>query len=385
MNDFRFRMFTDVKYGVGISKTAATICREQGKSKAMLLIDKFLLETEAAKQILEGFKRESVEYVLFTDIVPEPPAKYIDAVADIMRSTNCDICVAVGGGSTIDTAKAIAMLQNNEGKIADYLFGGTRAVEYPSVPVICIPSTAGTGAETTAAAVIEDTEKGKKLSVTNDKLIPPFALLDPMLMDSIPAHVAAATGMDALTHAIESYTSRNSNLVGDAYGLYAMKLIAENLRECVNNPTNMEARGKMLIASFLGGAAILNCGVAVVHGIAQSIGAVAHVSHGLGNALILPYSMKKCYMGNPEKFKDIAIILGEDVEGLTVNEAAAKAADAIIKLERDIGICQRLSEVGVTREMFPQIIEETMKYRLRTNTPVEVNEDYIREILEEAF
>lgn len=384
MKDFNFRTLTRVQYGVGISQTAATLCKQIGGTKAMLLIDKFLLENEAARKIINGFEETGMPYVMFTEIVPEPPAMVVDNVVAFMRNSSCDVCVACGGGSTIDTAKAICMLQTNPGSIKEYLFGGTKKPEKPGVPLICIPTTAGTGAEVSAAAVIDDTEQQKKLSVTDDMIIPPYALLDPTLLMSVPKKVAAATGIDALTHAIESYVGQSANPVGEAFDLYAMKLIADNIRKAVFTD-DIEAKGCMLVAAYMAGVGILNCKVAVVHGIAQSIGALAHVPHGQANALILPHSLRKSYVGNPAKFKEVARILGEDVYGLSDLEAAAKAADAIDKLEDDLGMPRHLEEVGVTRDMFPQLIAETMKYRLLSNTPIEVDEKYVEEVLIEAF
>lgn len=191
--------------------------------------------------------------------------------------------------------------------------------------------------------------------------------------------------MDALTHAIESYVSLNANPIGDAYGLQTMRMIGENLRKAVANGSDLEARGNMIIASLLGGAAILNCGLGVVHGIAQSIGGIAHVPHGLANALILPYAMEINYVGNLEKFKNIAVCLGEKVEGLTLRDAAARSVKAIVDLETDIGIPRKLSQVGVTREMFPQIIEDTMAYRLLAINPIKITKAHVERILEAAY
>ena len=385
MNDFDFRMLTRIRYGVGISGKIADFAREMGGSKVFLIADKILMETGALDGVFESFEKANMEYILYTDIVPEPPVKVVDEVANAMRHLSCDICVAIGGGSTIDTAKAVCMLQTHEGSIKDYLFGGSKTVTNPCVPLICIPTTAGTGAEVTAASVIDDTEKKVKLSVTHENLIPDLALLDPTLQLSLPPFVTATTGMDALTHAIESYTTLNANLVGDAYAFQAMQLISSNLRTAVSNGSNMTARGNMVVASFLAGVSLLNCNVSVVHGIAQSIGGIAHVPHGLANALILPYAMEINYIGNLEKFRNIAICLGEKVEGLSLRDAAHKSVEAVINLENDIGIPRKLSEVGVTRDMFPQIIEDTMKYRLLAINPVKITKKHVEKILEAAY
>lgn len=385
MKDFYFRMLTRCHFGTGISDKTAGFCKEMGGTKAFVMADQILVDNNMIDGILKSFDDEGMEYELFTGIVPEPPVSVIDGIADVMRQAKCDICVAIGGGSTIDTAKAVCMLQTHEGSIKDYLFGGTKTVTGMPVPQICIPTTAGTGAETTAASVIDDTENKVKLSVTHENLIPYMALLDPKLQASLPPMVTATTGMDALTHALESYISLKANPIGEAYSLQAMKMIGENLRKAVSDGSDMEARSNMLVASFLGGGAILNCNVNVVHGIAQSIGGIAHVPHGLANALILPYAMKRTFVGNLKKFRDIAICLGENVEGLSDRDAALKAVKAIEDLENDIGIPRKLSEVGVTREMFPQIIADTMKYRLLAVTPIKITEQHVKDILEEAF
>ena len=385
MKDFYFRMLTRIRYGIGISGNVAEFCKEQNGTKVFLMADKILQENHVLDPILKSFEDAGMEYVVFTDVVPEPPVDVVDRVSEVMKTSGCDICVSIGGGSTIDTAKAVCMLQTNEGSVKDYLFGGSRTVTNPSVPLICIPTTAGTGAEVTAASVIDDTENKVKLSVTHENLIPGLALLDPTLQESLPPSVTATTGMDALTHAIESYVSLNSNPIGDAYGLQTMRMIGANLRNAVANGADMEARGNMIIASLLGGAAILNCGLGVVHGIAQSIGGIAHVPHGLANALILPYAMEINYVGNLEKFKNIAVCLGENVEGLSLRDAAARSVKAIVDLENDIGIPRKLSEVGVTRDMFPQIIEDTMAYRLLAINPIKITRQHVEGILEAAY
>ena len=385
MKDFYFRMLTRVHYGEDISSKVANFCQENDGSKVFLVADKILEENETLEPIFKSFDDAGMKYELFTDVIPEPPVHVINKVSDIMKDTDCDICVAVGGGSTIDTAKAVCMLQTNEGSIKDYLFGGTKTVTNPSVPLICIPTTAGTGAEATAATVIDDTDNKVKLSVAHENLIPSVALIDPTLQLSLPPLVTATTGMDALTHAIESYISLNSNMIGDAYDRHTIKVISDNLRTVVSDGANIEARGNMAVASFLGGAAILNCGVNVVHGIAQSIGGIAHVAHGMANAIILPHAMRHTYVGNLDKFKDIAELMGENTEGLSKRDAAKLAVKAIEDLENDINIPRRLSEVGVSRDMFPEIIDATMKYRLLAITPIRITEKHIEDILESAF
>ena len=293
--------------------------------------------------------------------------------------------IAVGGGSVIDTAKAMCMLVTNEGSVKEYLFGGSKTVENPSLPLIVVPTTAGSGSEVSAASVITDEENDIKLSVSHEYLMPKFAVIDPLQQIHMPAFITATTGMDALTHAIESYVSLNANPFSDAYGEMAIRLIGENIRTAVHDPLNLEAREKMAVASTLAGTAFVNGGLGAVHGISQAMGGVAHVAHGTANSMMLPYVIEKNTPGNLEKFGKIAELLGENVTGLSKWEAAHCAISAVQKLAADLRIPSKLTEVGVTKEMFPAIIKGTMEYRLLAVNPVKITEQDVEEILEKAY
>ena len=385
MKDFYFKMLTRIRFGVGLSRQTAKLCREYGGTKAFIVADKILADNGLLDNIFAGFDSEGMEFVLYAEEMLEPTVTGINRVTAIMREANCDICVAIGGGSAIDTAKAICILQTNEGSAREYMFGGGKTIKNPGMTLICIPSTAGTGAEVTAAAVIGVEDEQKKLSITDEKMIPGVAILDPEMQATLPPSVTATTGMDALTHAIESYVSLNANPMGEMYSEKCIEMIGANLRTAVSDGSNMEARSNMIIASLIGGAAILNCGLGVVHGIGQAIGGIAHVPHGLINALLLPYCMKRNLVGNLDKFGKIAALLGENVDGITKREAALKSVEAIENLVRDIGIPTKLSQVGVTREMFPRIIEETMAYRLLAINPIKITPKIVEDILNEAY
>ena len=385
MKDFYFKMMPKIKFGIGASNTVGNMCKEFGGTKAFLMADKVLMNFGGADPIIGNLVSAGMEYVLYTDIEVDPTVEVVDKAARAMKESGCDVCIAVGGGSTIDTAKAVCILKTNEGSVEDYLFGGSKTVSVPGLPLICIPTTAGTGAEVTAASVLTVPEKNIKLSITHELLIPKGVILDPLLQASLPPAVTAYTGVDALTHAIESYVSLNANPIGDAFGIQTIKMVGDNLRTAVSDGNNIEARGNMAMASLMGGVSILNCGLGVVHGIAQSMGGIARVPHGLANAVILPYAMKINFVGNLEKFKNIAVLLGENVEGMSLRDAASRAAEAVAKLENDIGIPRKLSEVGITREMFPQIVEDTMMYRLLAINPIKITRKHVEEILEEAY
>ncbi len=387
MKQFEFKMPTKIKFGVGITDQLGDILKSMGYTKAFIGIDAFLAKTPVMQTVKDALEKEGVPYVVYDQMTPDPTIEQVDESARVLGKSGADVVIAVGGGSSIDNCKAICMLQTHEGSVKEYLFGGTRKVERPIMPLICLPTTAGSGSEVTAASVITDLQNEIKLSVTHENLIPKLAVIDPLLHVGLSPFTTATTGMDALTHAIEGYTSLNAEPMSDALAMYAIKLISENLRTATADGGNIEARSNMAIASTLAGAAYANGGLGVVHGIAQAMGGVAHVSHGAANALILSYAMKRNLVGNLEKFKNIAVAMGENVEGKTLREAAELAADAVMQLAKDTFIPIKLTDprIKITKDMFPKIIEGTMAYRLLPINPCKLNEKDVEDILEAAY
>lgn len=386
MKEFEYKMPAKVRFGVGITRNLGRILREElGFQKVFIATDKGIVAAGILEKITNTLAQEEFPYQVYDALIPDPTIEVVDEAADILRNSGADVVVAVGGGSPIDTAKAMCMLQTHEGSVRDYLFGGTKQVENPILPLICIPTTAGTGSEMTAASVITNNQEQTKVSVTHENLIPKMALIDPTLHVGMPPFITATTGMDALTHAIEAYVSLNAEPISDAMGIAAIRIIGENLRIAVADGSNLEARTNMALASTIAGAAFLNGGLGVVHGIAQTIGAVAHVAHGTANALLLPYCMERNLVGNLKKFKQIAQALGENTDSMTERQAAQAAADAVFQLAKDLHVPMKLKDVGVTREMFPEIIKGTMEYRLLAVNPCKLTEKDVEEILLRAF
>jgi alcohol dehydrogenase len=385
MKHFLFRSPTKIIFGEGEALKLAYLCEQLRIEKPFIVTDKVIEKLSSFQAVLEALKQEGMDWVLYSDTVVDPPADLVDHTAGILKESGCDGVIAVGGGSSIDTAKAICMLANNEGSIRDYLFGGTKTVSKPSLPLLAVPTTAGSGSEVTAASVITDTENNIKLSVTHEYLMPLYAVVDPVLHKAMPPFITATTGMDALTHAIEAYVSLNASHISDAYAEKAMLLIMENIRTAMFNPENMEARSNMAIASVMAATAFVNGGLGAVHGISQAIGGVAHVAHGLANSMMLPYVMEKNIMGNINKFAKIAWLLGEKTEGLSVRDQASLSIKAVDKLVDDLRIPRKLSEVKVSREMFREIVKGTMEYRLLAVNPVPIREQDVYDILEKSF
>ncbi|SFR55589.1 iron-containing alcohol dehydrogenase [Anaeromicropila populeti] len=385
MKDFIFKCPTRIIYGEGKSFELHQLCRELKAEKIIIVTGKRIEKTKQFQTIWDKLVEQKIEVTVFSDTKPEPPVADVDLAAEKLREAQVDLVIAVGGGSVMDMAKAMCMLKTNEGSCREYLFGGNRIVEKQSLPLICVPTTAGSGSEVTASSVISDEEKQCKLSITHEYLVPKIAVVDPMIQLDMPVDITASTGMDALTHAIEAYVSKNANPLSDMYAEMTIKLIGKSLRTAVFRPTDVEARGNMALASTLGAVAFLNGGLGAVHGISQAMGGIAHVSHGMANAMMLPYVMNKNRKGNIEKFSTIASLLGENIQGLSLADASHKAIDAVKAMISDFQIPQSLGEVGITKDMFPAIVKGTMEYRLLAMNPVSYTEEIIYQILDEAM
>ncbi|MPW25573.1 iron-containing alcohol dehydrogenase [Alkalibaculum sp. M08DMB] len=385
MKNFQYKMPTKLEFGIGSRNKLVDICKGLNATKVFILTGPNIVKTEIMTSIRSVFDTSDVDYEIYSEIVTDPPIDVVDKTAEILKKSQASVVVAVGGGSVIDTAKTICMLQTHEGSIKDYLFGGIKQVTKPCMPLICLPTTAGSGSEVTASAVITDKHNNIKVSVTHENLIPDVAIIDPELHMSMPQGVTASTGMDALTHAIEAYVSLNANPISDMNALYAIKLIGENLRTAVSNGNNLEARSNMALASTIAAAAFMNGGLGVIHGIAQSMGGVIPISHGLANAMILPYAMKRNFVGNLEKFKNISIALGKNLDGLSLREAALESIEGVFELAKDISLPLNLKDVGFKKEYIPEVIAGTMAYRLLAVNPCKLSAKDVENILLQAF
>ena len=380
MHDFTFTMPAGIRYGIGMHEQLGTMLKDEMQfQKVFILTGRHVARSGIIEKITTSLAEAGLEYQIFAEAVPEPAVEDIDRIVGILRASGADAVLAVGGGSPV------CMLMTHEGSCRDYLFGGSKTVTKPGMPLIAIPTTAGSGSEMTAAAVIEDQQKNVKLSITSPYLVPKIAVIDPQLQTGMPPFITATTGMDALTHAIESYVSKRENPVADLFALKAIKLIARSIRAATADGNDIQARADMALASTLAGVAFMNGGLGIVHGISQTLGAIAHVAHGEANALLLPYCMEKNAPACPERFWDIAQTLGEDVSTLSNKEAAKLAAKAAFRLAEDLHIPTKLHEVGVTREMFDAIVEGTMAYRMLSINPMKITEQDVRDILEAAY
>jgi alcohol dehydrogenase class IV len=307
-----------------------------GKKKALLVIDKFMEKSGYVEKVKKVLEEAGCTLAVFSDIGGEPGDKDVLAGLDAYRKSGCDFLVALGGGSPIDTAKAIGISETNGGKIADYM--GIDKVQKPTLPLVAIATTAGTGSEVTKVTIINDTANDVKMLISSPWIVPTIAVADPELTLTMPPGVTAATGLDAFCHAVEAFVSKKEQPVTDVLALKAIRLISKNLRRAWCNGEDLEARGNMMLAATLGGIAFSNSSVTLIHGMSRPIGALFHIAHGISNAVLLPVWAEYTYIAKPEKFAEVAEAMGENVIGLSTLEAARKAVDAIIALCNDVEI-----------------------------------------------
>jgi len=371
-------------FGVGTVEKVGEKTKELGKSRALIITDKGIVGAGLLERVLTPLEQAGVQAHIFDQIEPNPRDHTVVKAFEFGKKKKCELIIGLGGGSPIDAAKAVGVLMSNPGPLQDYLRG--TAVKNPLPPLIAIPTTAGTGSEVTQFSVVTDTERSFKTGIGSPLLMPKVAIVDPSLMESMPPSLAAATGMDALTHAIEAFVSVNSQPFSDAMALHAIRLIGAYLRPSVANGSDQEARSQMAIASTLAGVAFSNAGVGLVHAMSHPLGGRFDVPHGVANAILLPFVMQFNLIARLERFGQVAQTLGEKVEELSAVGAGKKAVEAVRQLSADIGIPGHLSGVGVKAEGLPLVAADAlnMKRAISCNPRV-VKQEEIEKLYREAL
>lgn len=343
-------------YGAGCRSVIADEVRKRGFSKALLVTDKDLIRFGVAEKIEEVLRNAGIPYEIFSDLKANPTITNVKDGVAAFKAAGADFIIALGGGSSIDTAKAVGIVVNNP-EFADVRsLEGTAETKHRAVPTFAIPTTAGTAAEVTINYVITDEEARKKMVCVDPNDIPMCAIIDCELMYSMSKGLTAATGMDALTHAIESYITPGAWTMSDMFEMKAIELIARHLKNAVDNGTDTAAREGMAEAQYIAGMGFSNVGLGIVHSMAHPLGAFYDTPHGVANALLLPYVMEyNAESPARPKYLDIARAMGVDTTGMSVDEGVAAAIGAVRALSLSIGIPQRLHEIGVKREDIPAL------------------------------
>lgn len=367
---------TKIIFGLGVSEKVGKEIKNLGGSKVLVVVDPGVVASGLLDGILKSLEDAALSYIVFNEVEPNATLSKVMKATEIQKREGGDILLAVGGGSTIDTAKGIGCLSTNPGPLPAY--EGPEKYSIPPLPVIAIPTTAGTGSELSFGAVIFDEERNYKFSFRSAMQIPKLALLDPLLLRTLPPMIAATTGMDALCHAVEAYTSRLATPITDAYCRQNFHLIGKYLRHFVANREDLEAASGMLQASSMGAMAFNTARLGLIHGMASPLGIHFHMSHGRSCAFLMPpvirYNLQEC----PERYIDIALELDGFVEGSLKVDQARCAIKAIENLMQDIGINMNFDLSGISAEEFAIMADETLisGYHL-TNPRIPTREDVI--------
>lgn len=368
--------------GPGAIKEIGAEIKKLNVEKVLLVTDRVLREIGVVDKVTEVLTASNIDFVIFDDVDPNPTTKNVNSGLEFFKSSNCDSILSVGGGSPQDAAKAIAILYTNGGNIVDY--EGIGKSVNKSVPIVAVNTTAGTASEVTINYVITDEVRKIKMVIVDPNCLATVAVNDPELMIDKPAALTAATGMDALTHAIESYITKGAFRLSETLSLEAIKLIGESLDTAVNDGNNIEARSKMAWASYIAGLSFSNCGLGVVHSMAHQLGSEYNLPHGVANSILLPYVEEFNSAVCPEKFAIIASALGRDVTGMSVEEASAEAIKALSEMASKLNI-PKLSETAFDLADIQKLSEQAMMDVCTGGNPRDVSVEDIKTIYTNAY
>ncbi|MBP6117259.1 MAG: iron-containing alcohol dehydrogenase [Neisseriaceae bacterium] len=353
--------------------------------RVLIVTDPFLAQSGLADQIKAQLLGCGCEVFINSEVVAEPPLAVGERLVADTKALNCDLVIGLGGGSAIDLAKLVAVLATHEGLVADYLnLSGHKQLSNKGLPTIMIPTTSGTGSEVTNISVLS--LASSKDVIAHDYLLADVAIVDPELTVTVPAKVTAATGIDALTHAVEAYVSVNANPITDAFALQAITLISGALRQAVANGADRQARSDMSYGSYLAGVAFFNAGVAGVHALAYPLGGQFHLSHGESNAVLLPYVMDHIRSACADRLRTAYHAMGFEVAALSAEEASVRCVAALRELVRDVGIAQSLQAYGIEAAAIASLTTDALKQtRLLARSPMLLDEAAVTSIYQAAW
>lgn len=375
---YRFILNEVSYFGPGARKELPEVLNRLGCKKVFVVTDKGLLKFGVAKMVTDVMDEAGIPYEIFSEVKPNPTVTNVKDGLKAFKESKANVIVAIGGGSAMDTAKGIGIVANNP-EFGDIVsLEGCAPTKHKSVPIVALPTTAGTAAETTINYVIIDKDKQKKMVCVDPNDIPAVAIIDAELMYSLPKGLTAATGMDALTHAIEGYITKGAWEMSDMFELEAIRMISKYLPVAVEEPTNADARNGMAVAQYIAGMAFSNVGLGLVHGMAHPMGSLFDVPHGVANALLLPTIMEFNMPACLNKYPEIAKAMGVDVSGMTKEQASQAACDAVKDLAIKVGIPQHLSELGITAEDIPALAQQALEDVCTPGNPRDVTLDDIK-------
>lgn len=372
-------------YGAGSRSVLADEIKKRGLKKIFVVTDKDLMKFGVVEKVTTFLDAAKIEYTIFSNVKQNPTVDQVKEGVVAFSTSGADAIVAIGGGSPIDTAKAIGIISNNP-EFADVVsLEGVADTKNKSVPIIALPTTAGTAAEVTINYVITDEENVKKMVCVDPNVIPVLSIVDAELMLSLPPSLTAATGMDALTHAIEGYITKGAWEMSDMFELKAIEMIAKHLPVVVKNPSDVVARDGMAVAQYIAGMGFSNVGLGLVHGMAHPLGAYYDIPHGVANALLLPIVMEYNTESSIAKYVDIARAMGIKVDHLSLADAAQAAVDAVKSLAVEVGIPEKLQLLNVKEEDLERLAQSAFEDVCTPGNPREVQLSDILELYKKAF
>lgn len=374
----RFVLNETSYHGAGAIKEIATEVKGRGFKKAFVCSDPDLIKFGVTKKVTDVLDNAEIDYEIYSEIKPNPTIKNVQTGVKAFKNSGADCIIAIGGGSSMDTAKAIGIIIKNPDFADVRSLEGVAPTTNKCVPIIAVPTTAGTAAEVTINYVITDTEKNRKMVCVDPKDIPVVAVVDPDMMSSMPKGLTAATGMDALTHAIEGYITAGAWELSDMFHLKAIEIISRSLRGAVENTP--EGREGMALGQYVAGMGFSNVGLGIVHSMAHPLGALYDTPHGVANAIILPTVMEYNAPATGEKYRNIAKAMGiEGVDEMTLDEARKAAVDAVKKLSHDVGIPEDLKDI-VKPEDVDFLAQSAYDDACRPGNPRETSVEEIKEL-----
>lgn len=376
----RFILNETSYHGSGAIEAISSEAKARGLKKAFVCSDPDLIKFQVTKKVLDVLDSAGLEYEIYSDIKPNPTIENVQSGVKAYKNANADYIIAVGGGSSMDTAKAVGIIIANPEHIDVVSLEGAVDTKNKSVPIFAVPTTAGTAAEVTINYVITDVQKNRKMVCVDPHDIPVVAFVDPDMMSSMPKGLTAATGMDALTHAIEGYITAGAWELSDMFHLKAIEIISRSLRGAVNNTP--EGREGMALGQYVAGMGFSNVGLGIVHSMAHPLGALYDTPHGIANAIILPTVMEYNAEATGEKYRDIAKAMGvSGTENMTQEEYRKAAVDAVRQLSEDVGIPKDLKDI-VKREDIPFLAQSAYDDACRPGNPKETSVEDITKLYE---
>jgi len=370
-------------YGAGALAQVGHYARNFGAQRALVVTDPGLAQTVWLKKVLGSLDAENIPWVVFRDITPNPKDHEVAAGVQFYRDNGCDIIIAMGGGSPMDCAKGIGIAHANDVDVLE--FEGVDEVPTPGPPLICIPTTAGTSADISQFAIINDMARKVTIAIISKTVVPDVALIDPETTTTMPTELTAATGLDALVHAIEAYVSNASSPITDLNALAAIPLLVGNIVTAIENPRNMESRNNMMLGSLLAGLAFSNASLGLVHAMAHSLGGLLGLAHGMCNALLLNHVVEFNYPSAAERYDRIGLAMGVDMSGLNATKRKEALLQTIVALRDRAGIRTTIGALGVKREDIHQLAINAFNDPCFATNPSKASVQEIEELYEKAL